>query len=770
MKLLAGTSKGVFAIGESHEPATVLPERSVRDLARAGDRLLAGADTGIFASDDGGHTWQPSGIEGRTVWDILAGPDPGDDVYVGTQPAGLYRSDDAGRTWKEMETLAQAPGAERWCVPVTPRQGGRARALVVDRADPKRIWVGVEVGGVASTDDGGATWRVDLPGGNPDIHMMAAHPAKPEVLFASTGYGRHRRRRRDDRGQCRRLPLRRRRRHLALCVAGRHAALRAAHVHRPAGAACPHRRERAHRVLELQGRGRRPRDALSHRGRGRDVALPLRPRTTRRPPRISTGSSPTRRPQAACSSAPTPARSGASATPARGRGSGRACRPCCPSFRSRDGAAHMKFGVFYEHQLPRPWVEGSEQQLFQDALSQVELADRLGIDYAWEVEHHFLEEYSHSSAPEVFLAAASQRTKRIRLGHGIVLMPPGYNHPARVAERIATLDLVSNGRADFGTGESASRAELEGFGIDPGERRAMWRESVEQVANMMAMDPYPGFSGKYFSMPARNVVPKPVQKPHPPLWVACSNRNTIHLAAQLGIGALTFAFIDPAEARQWVADYYETFKRECVPIGHAVNPSIAMVTGFSCHADAAEAARRGADGFRFFQFALGHHYSFGTHTPGRTNIWNKYVAVRDALGTEMLGGGAGCIGTPDDLRTTLRTFQDAGVDQTIFIQQGGKNRHEDICESLELFAAAVMPEFHGAEAERHARKMADLAPHIEAAFARKDRLKALADDEIPSYPAYGLTVAEPDPATLPEANRRRRDVMQRMREIMERTR
>jgi alkanesulfonate monooxygenase SsuD/methylene tetrahydromethanopterin reductase-like flavin-dependent oxidoreductase (luciferase family) len=430
----------------------------------------------------------------------------------------------------------------------------------------------------------------------------------------------------------------------------------------------------------------------------------------------------------------------------------------------------MKFGVFYEHQLPRPWVEGSEQQLFQDALSQVELADRLGIDYAWEVEHHFLEEYSHSSAPEVFLAAASQRTRRIRLGHGIVLMPPGYNHPARVAERIATLDLVSNGRADFGTGESASRAELEGFGIDPGERRAMWRETVEQVANMMAMDPYPGFSGKYFSMPARNVVPKPVQKPHPPLWVACSNRNTIHLAAQLGIGALTFAFIDPSEARQWVADYYETFKRECVPIGHAVNPSIAMVTGFSCHADAAEAVRRGADGFRFFQFALGHHYSFGTHTPGRTNIWNKYVAVRDALGTEMLGGGAGCIGTPEDLRTTLRTFQDAGVDQTIFIQQGGKNRHEDICESLELFAAAVMPEFHGAEAERHARKMADLAPHIEAAFARKDRLKALADDEIPSYPAYGLTVAEPDPATLPEANRRRRDVMKRMREIMEETR
>ena len=125
--------------------------------------------------------------------------------------------------------------------------------------------------------------------------------------------------------------------------------------------------------------------------------------------------------------------------------------------------APMKFGIFYEHQLPRPWGEGDEQRLFNEALEQVELADRLGFDYAWEVEHHFLEEYSHSSAPEVFLAACSQRTKRIRLGHGIVLMPPGYNHPARVAERISTLDLVSNGRGDFGTGESSSILELGGF-------------------------------------------------------------------------------------------------------------------------------------------------------------------------------------------------------------------------------------------------------------------------------------------------------------------
>src|ERR1700758_2123216 len=144
----------------------------------------------------------------------------------------------------------------------------------------------------------------------------------------------------------------------------------------------------------------------------------------------------------------------------------------------------MRFGIFYEHQLPRPWTEGAELKLFQDALDQVELADKLGIDNAWEVEHHFLEEYSHSSAPEVFLAACSQRTKNIRLGHGIVQMPPKFNHPARVAERLATLDLVSDGRVEFGTGESSSEAELGGFMIPREEKREMWKESLGAIARM----------------------------------------------------------------------------------------------------------------------------------------------------------------------------------------------------------------------------------------------------------------------------------------------
>jgi alkanesulfonate monooxygenase SsuD/methylene tetrahydromethanopterin reductase-like flavin-dependent oxidoreductase (luciferase family) len=421
----------------------------------------------------------------------------------------------------------------------------------------------------------------------------------------------------------------------------------------------------------------------------------------------------------------------------------------------------MKFGIFYEHQLPRPWDEGREARLFHEALEQVELADRLGIDFAWEVEHHFLEEYSHSSAPEVFLAACSQRTQRIRLGHGIVLMPPGYNQPARVAERVATLDIVSNGRVEFGTGESSSRAELEGFGVPVDHKREMWRESVEQVANMLAMDPYPGYQGKYFSMPCRNVVPKPVQKPHPPIWVACSNRQTIHLAAQLGIGALTFAFIDPSEARHWVDDYYETLEKECVPIGHAINPNIAMVTGFSLHSDAEEAKRRGLDGFRFFGFALAHYYVFGKHKPGRTDIWQRYEAVKGSLPDEGANRG---VGTPDQMREHLNGFREAGVDQVVFIQQGGNNRHEHICESLELFASEVMPEFREGEEEREREKLERLAPAMERALERKDWLPTPADDAIPELDPLGRTIAETDDPRELE----RREQVARMREAMER--
>ncbi|MET0151351.1 MAG: LLM class flavin-dependent oxidoreductase [Candidatus Binatia bacterium] len=397
----------------------------------------------------------------------------------------------------------------------------------------------------------------------------------------------------------------------------------------------------------------------------------------------------------------------------------------------------MRFGVFYELQLPKPWNPGDEHRLFHEALDQVELADRLGFDYAWEVEHHFLDEYSHSSSPEVFLAFAAARTKRIRLAHGIRQVIPNYNHPARTAEMLGSLDIVSNGRVDFGIGEGATRLELGAFHIPAKEKRAMSLEAAEQVANMMVLEPYPGFEGKYFSMPCRNVLPKPVQNPHPPMWMACTNRDTIRVAASQGLGALAFSFLNPEEAHKWAEIYYGIIKSEaCVPLGHSVNPNIAMVSSFSLHHDRAEAIRRGHEGFEFFGYALNALVAHDT-VPGRTNLWGEYLEKRGDRTAEMMeaarngGANSGGIGTPEDMRTHLRAMQEAGVDQVIFLQQAGRNEHRYICQSLELFAREVMPDFQADVAAREARKLEELEPFIAAALARKKWMKPLADDEIP---------------------------------------
>lgn len=407
----------------------------------------------------------------------------------------------------------------------------------------------------------------------------------------------------------------------------------------------------------------------------------------------------------------------------------------------------MKFGVFYELQLPKPWREGDEHRLFHEALDQVALADRLGFDHAWAVEHHFLDEYSHCSSPEVFLACAAGRTERIRLGHGIRQVIPNYNHPARTAEGIATLDLVSSGRAEFGIGEGATRLELKGFGIPAKKKRAMSLEAAEQIANMLVMDPYPGFESENFSMPCRNVLPKPLQKPHPPMWMACTNRDTIKVAAKNGVGALAFSFVDPQEAKAWADIYYSIIRSdECVPLGHSVNANIALVSSFSLHHDRAEAIRRGQEGFDFFGYALQSLVTTDT-VPGRSDLWNEFQKLRGDRTQQLVeastnavydGGG---IGTPDDMRTHLAEYQAAGVDQIVFMQQCGRNRHEHICEALELFASEVMETFHSEAAAREKTKLEGLAPYLEAALARKNRMPALADEDIPVVRASVKKVA-----------------------------
>ena len=392
----------------------------------------------------------------------------------------------------------------------------------------------------------------------------------------------------------------------------------------------------------------------------------------------------------------------------------------------------MRFGVFYDLQLPRPWNEGDEYRLFKEALDQIVLADQLGFHYAWEVEHHFLDEYSHSSAPEVFLATAAGLTKNIRLGHGIRQVIPNYNHPARTAEGLATLDLLSDGRVEFGIGEGATRLELGAFGIPAKTKRAMALEAAEQICNMMVLTPYPGYEGMGFSFPCRNVLPKPLQKPHPLLWMACTNRDTIKVAAQNGIGALAFSFLDPDEAKAWSKIYYDIIKsEECVPLGWSVNANLAMVSAFSMHEDRTEAIRRGQDHFEFFRYSQ-QQLVAEDFVPGYSNMWNEFKEKRgdasDRLTQAALSraeyDGAG-IGTPDDMARHLRDFQDVGIDQVIFLQQAGRNTNQNIRECLELFAETAMPDFTNDVDETEQKKATELAPYMEAALTRRDHMQEM---------------------------------------------
>jgi len=221
------------------------------------------------------------------------------------------------------------------------------------------------------------------------------------------------------------------------------------------------------------------------------------------------------------------------------------------------------------------------------------------------------------------------------------------------------------------------------------------------------------------------------------MWIACTNRDTIRVAAHNGLGALAFSFVDPEEAKAWSDIYYEIIRSdECVPLGHTVNANIAMVSNFSLHHDRAEAIRRGHEGFEFFGYALRALVTQDT-VPGRTTLWQEFQEARGNRTEAVIEASrspayqATGIGTPDDMRAHLTDFQDAGVDQIIFMQQAGRNRHEHICQSLRLFADEVMEPFAMEAESRERAKAEELAPHVEAALARKQWMQPLADEDIP---------------------------------------
>jgi alkanesulfonate monooxygenase SsuD/methylene tetrahydromethanopterin reductase-like flavin-dependent oxidoreductase (luciferase family) len=243
------------------------------------------------------------------------------------------------------------------------------------------------------------------------------------------------------------------------------------------------------------------------------------------------------------------------------------------------------------------------------------------------------------------------------------------------------------------------------------------------AVRMLVEDPFTGYQGRFVNIPPRNVIPKPYQKPHPPLWMACSRRESIIQAAKLGLGALTFSFVSPEEAQQWVKDYYQVIENECEPLGYAVNPNFAVAAPFLCDRDQARVEQIGAESYGFFIYGLGHYSFFGEHRPGKTDIWNEYKNnPKEFMPPE--GRIQDCVGTPQQLRRRLRDFEQAGIDQVLCIAQAGKVPHDLLCSSIRLFSNEVLPEFKERELASAAKQAERRARINEKAMARKPKADA----------------------------------------------
>jgi len=360
----------------------------------------------------------------------------------------------------------------------------------------------------------------------------------------------------------------------------------------------------------------------------------------------------------------------------------------------------MDFGLLYELGVPRPWTERSEYDAFWNALEQVKSAEKAGFTHVWAVEHHFLEEFSHSAAPEVWLAAVAQHTQSIRIGHGVVLAPAPFNHPVRVAERIAALDIMSRGRVEFGTGRSITSEELGGFGINSADSRPMWLESLELINKIWKNEGPIEFDGKYVKLPARRVQPRPIQKPHPPLWSACTSPESYAMAGRLGLGILAFGMAVDVAAMSRRINEYRTELATAKPIGQVKNSEVGVFMMTFCAPTDAEAKRVAEQSFSYYmdrsmEFFL-HWGRGGALPPGYE--WYAQIAKganpADNLKFDHLfEHGMILCGSPDTICEQIAKYEAIGTTQMIMGMQIGRIAHDDVLKSIKLTGEAVIPQF-----------------------------------------------------------------------------
>jgi alkanesulfonate monooxygenase SsuD/methylene tetrahydromethanopterin reductase-like flavin-dependent oxidoreductase (luciferase family) len=353
----------------------------------------------------------------------------------------------------------------------------------------------------------------------------------------------------------------------------------------------------------------------------------------------------------------------------------------------------MRFSLFYEMQISHPTAE-SEQQLFHDCLEQAVLADAVGFDGIWAVEHHGLYEYSHSSAPEIFLAFVAAKTKKINICHGSTLLPKNFNHPIRIAERIATLDILSKGRVYWGAAKSGTSVEQGAFEIPPEILHEQWLEALEMIPKMWQEGPF-SFKGKYYDIPPTHIVPKPTR--HPPVFASCSRPELSVAAGKLGLGVLNFAIYKDDQLREKITNY-RTAIAQAKPITGIVTNQFCCNPASLILKDDKKALQYGIAGSKFFTRSMGHYYwtdkrHVGPVRSPRGLPEDKEVELfrqhRNASGSQL----SAVFGDPQSARETIQRFKDVGVDELIFVLQTGVVPHELIMESIKTIGEEVIPYF-----------------------------------------------------------------------------
>jgi alkanesulfonate monooxygenase SsuD/methylene tetrahydromethanopterin reductase-like flavin-dependent oxidoreductase (luciferase family) len=392
------------------------------------------------------------------------------------------------------------------------------------------------------------------------------------------------------------------------------------------------------------------------------------------------------------------------------------------SYTERGGIVAFKVDLLFEIEVPRPWGEGKERDRFHEALEQAVFADEMGFDTLWFVEHHFLEEAAHSSAPDALLGALTQRTSRIRLGFGVSLMPGRVNHPIRVAERAAVMDILSDGRLEMGTGRSSSPYQLRAFGVDVANTREEWEEATRLLPQLWTKEKF-AYKGRFFSWDDRiTVVPRPVQKPHPPLWVASTQPDTCTLAGQKGLGLLMPQLGGPDGAKDSIAAYKAAVANPVDPLGMFTNDQCALFTCGFTNDDDDKARLLGGQAAMWYLQCLSAIYrddwagqaleavpdSYRYHAEvrrkglvsgGTLQTGMKRGDLQDEKAYErMIDSGAFCIGDPRHVVENVERYRAVGADRLVVVMQLADLRHDDLMRSIELFGKEIIPAIRANEA------------------------------------------------------------------------